>query len=50
MINTHSDIHNDHNDISTKRKKNNDKCRDKGPKSYIGPWALAEDVDWSEDE
>ena len=25
-------------------------CRDKDPKSYIGPWASAEDVDWSEDE
>ena len=25
-------------------------CRDKDPKLYIGPWALAEDVDWSEDE
>ena len=25
-------------------------CRDKGQKLYIGPWALAEDVDWSEDE
>ena len=25
-------------------------CRDKGPKLYIGPWALAEDVGWSEDE
>ena len=25
-------------------------CKDKGPKLYIGPWVLAEDVDWSEDE
>ena len=25
-------------------------CRDKGQKLYIGPWTLAEDVDWSEDE
>ena len=25
-------------------------CRDKGPKSYIGPWTLSENVDWSEDE
>ena len=25
-------------------------CRDKGPKLYIGPWALAKDVDWSEDK
>ena len=23
-------------------------CRGKGPKLYIGPWALFEDVDWSE--
>ena len=23
-------------------------CRDKGPKSYIGPWVLSEDVEWSE--
>ena len=25
-------------------------CRDKGPKLYIGPWALAENVGWSEDK
>ena len=25
-------------------------CRVKGPKLYIGPWTLAEDVDWSDDE
>ena len=25
-------------------------CRDKGPKSYIGPWVLSEDVGWSEEE
>ena len=25
-------------------------CKDKNPKLYIGPWALAEDVGWSEDE
>ena len=25
-------------------------CRDKGQKLYIGPWTLAEDVDWSKDE
>ena len=25
-------------------------CSDKDPKLYIGPWALAEDVGWSEDE
>ena len=25
-------------------------CRDKGPKSYIGPWALFEDVEWTEEE
>ena len=24
-------------------------CRDKGPKSYIGPWVLSEDVEWSEE-
>ena len=24
-------------------------CKDKGPKLYIGPWALAENVGWSED-
>ena len=24
-------------------------CRDRGPKLYIGPWALAEDGDWFED-
>ena len=29
---------------------NNIKCRDKGPRLYIGPWTLAEDVDWSENE
>ena len=27
-----------------------DSCRDKGLKSYIGPWPLAENVNWSEDE
>ena len=25
-------------------------CKDKSPKLYIGPWALADDFDWSEDE
>ena len=25
-------------------------CRDKGPGSYIGPQALSEDVEWSEEE
>ena len=25
-------------------------CRGKGPKLYIGSWALFEDVDWSEYE
>ena len=25
-------------------------CRDKGPKLYIRPWPMAEDVDCSEDE
>ena len=25
-------------------------CRDKGPKSYIGPWALSEDIDRSKEE
>ena len=25
-------------------------CSDKGPKSYIGPWALFEDVEWTEEE
>ena len=25
-------------------------CRGKGPKLYIGPWALAEDIGWSEDK
>ena len=24
-------------------------CRDKGPKSYIGPWPLSEDVEWSKE-
>ena len=24
-------------------------CRDKGPKSYIGPWPLSEDMEWSEE-
>ena len=24
-------------------------CRDKGPKSYIGPWVLSEDVKWFEE-
>ena len=24
-------------------------CRDKVPKSYIGPWALSKDVEWSEE-
>ena len=24
-------------------------CRDKGPKSYVGPWALSEDVEWFEE-
>ena len=28
----------------------NNKCRDRGPKLYIEPCALAEDVGWSEDE
>ena len=27
----------------------NSTCRDKGPKSYIKPWALSEDVEWSEE-
>jgi len=27
----------------------NDDCRDKGPESYIGPWALSKDVEWSEE-
>ena len=27
-----------------------DKCRGKGPKLYVWPWALSEDVDWSKDE
>ena len=25
-------------------------CRDKSLKLYIGPWVLADDFDWSEDE
>ena len=28
----------------------NDNYRDKGPKLYIEPWVLAEDVGWFEDE
>ena len=24
-------------------------CRDKGPKSYIEPWDLSMDVEWSEE-
>ena len=24
--------------------------RDKGPRSYIGPWVLSEDIDMSENE
>ena len=24
--------------------------RVKGPKSYIGPWALSKDIGWSEEE
>jgi len=27
----------------------NENCRDKGPKSYIGHWALSEDVELSEE-
>ena len=29
---------------------NNNNCRDKGPKSYIGHWALSEEVEWFEEE
>ena len=25
-------------------------CRGKGPKLYIGPWTLSEDIDWSKNE
>ena len=25
-------------------------CGDNGPESYIGPWALSEDVEWTEEE
>ena len=27
-----------------------DYCRGKGPGSYIGPWALSNDINWSEDK
>ena len=25
-------------------------CKGKGPKSYIGPWALSGDINWSEEK
>ena len=25
-------------------------CRDKDPESYIGPWDLSEDVEWTEEK
>ena len=28
----------------------NASCRNKGPESYIGSWALSEDVEWFEEE
>ena len=34
----------------TIKKNYNYTCRDKGSKSYIGPWTLAEDVDWFDDD
>ena len=29
---------------------NNNNCKDKGPRSYIGPWALSEDIDRFEED